>query len=87
MSENVGLNKKLSSTIEIEFPDFTKLPERVKQKFDSLPTKVNFFRMLGYSPGTFVEVIDLTNAIFKKPDIIRLPQRTFCAAGGCANRQ
>ena len=65
MSNKNGFNKRLSSKIEIEFPDFTKLPERVKQKFESLPTKVNFFRMLGYSPGTFVEIIDLTNAIFK----------------------
>ncbi|PHX46726.1 carboxymuconolactone decarboxylase, partial [Pseudomonas syringae pv. syringae] len=30
-----------------------------------LPTKVNFFRMLGYSPGAFIPVIDLTNAIFR----------------------
>lgn len=37
----------------------------MKQKFDNLPTKVNFFRMLGYSPGTLVEIIDLTNTIFK----------------------
>lgn len=65
MSKINGLNKRLSSKIEIEYPDFTKLPERVKQKFESLPTKVNFFRMLGYSSGTFVEIIDLTNAIFK----------------------
>jgi alkylhydroperoxidase family enzyme len=41
------------------------LPEQVRQKFENLPTKVNFFRMLGYSHGTFVEIIDLTNAIFK----------------------
>ncbi|WP_026842854.1 carboxymuconolactone decarboxylase family protein [Citrifermentans bremense] len=61
----MSFNKRLSSEIEIEYPDFEKLPERVRQKFESLPTKVNFFRMLGYSPGTFVEIIDLTNAIFK----------------------
>ena len=35
------------------------------QKFDGLPTKVNFLRMLGYSPGTFVAIIDLADAIFK----------------------
>lgn len=61
----MSVNKKLSSKIDIEYPDFKKLPERVRQKFESLPTKMNFFRMLGYSPGTFVEIIDLTNAIFK----------------------
>ena len=38
----------------------------MKQKFDGLPTVVNIFRMLGYSAGTFVEIIGLTNAIFKK---------------------
>ena len=59
-------NERISSKIEIEFPDYAKLPERVQQKYESLPTNVNFFRMMGYSPGTFVEVIDLTDAIFKK---------------------
>ncbi|WP_423801752.1 carboxymuconolactone decarboxylase family protein [Neobacillus sp. SAB-20_R2A] len=59
-------NNKLSSIVEIDFPDFTKLPEQVKQRYESLPTIVNFFRMMGYSPGTFVEVMDLTDAIFKK---------------------
>lgn len=65
MNVKTGLNKRLGSKIEIDYPDFAKLPEPVRKKFDSLPTKVNFFRMLGYSPGTFVEIIDLTNAIFK----------------------
>ncbi len=65
MNENTGFNTRLSSKIDIEYPDFAGLPEPVRKKFDSLPTKVNFFRMLGYSPGTFVEIIDLTNAIFK----------------------
>jgi alkylhydroperoxidase family enzyme len=59
------ISERLSPTIEIGFPDFTKLPDRVKQKFDSLPTKVNFFRMVGHSVGAYVEIIDLTNAIFK----------------------
>ena len=66
MSNKNDLNKRLSSKIEIEYPDFSKLPEPVKQKYESLPTIVNIFRMLGYSSGTFVEIIDLTNAIFKK---------------------
>jgi hypothetical protein len=65
MDKKAGLNKRLSSKIEIEYPDSSKLPQPVRQKFESLPTKVNFFRMLGYSPGTFVPIIDLTNAIFK----------------------
>lgn len=64
MNKN-NINERLSSKIEIGFPDFTKMPDRVQQKFEGLTTKVNFFRMLGYSPGTFVEIIDLTNAIFR----------------------
>jgi alkylhydroperoxidase family enzyme len=65
MDTKTELNKRLSAKIEIEYPDFSKLPDPVRQKFDSLPTKVNFFRMMGYSPDTFVPVIDLTMAIFK----------------------
>jgi hypothetical protein len=66
MSPENGFNKRLSSKLAIEYPDFTQLPEPVKEKYESLPTVVNIFRMLGYSSGTFVEIIDLTNAIFKK---------------------
>jgi len=44
MDKNTGLNERLSSKIEIEYPDFSKLPEPVRQKFESLPTKVNFFQ-------------------------------------------
>jgi alkylhydroperoxidase family enzyme len=65
MNKNEDFSAGISSRVDIEYPDFTKLSERVRQKFESLPTKMNFFRMLGYSFGTFVEIIDLTNAIFK----------------------
>jgi AhpD family alkylhydroperoxidase len=65
MSNENEINERLSSKIEIDYPDFTTLTKRVKQKFEGLPTKVNFFRMMGYSKGTYVEIIDLTNAIFK----------------------
>jgi alkylhydroperoxidase family enzyme len=57
--------EKISSKVEIDYPDFTKLPDHVREKFEKLPTKVNFFRMLGYSPGAFNPMIDLTNAIFR----------------------
>jgi hypothetical protein len=43
-----GSNKRLSSKLEIDYPDFAKLPEAVRQKYDSSPTVVNIFRMLGY---------------------------------------
>jgi len=65
MSNRNEINEQLSSKIEIAYPDFTQLPERIKQKFEGLPTQVNFFRMMGHSRGTYVEIIDLTNAIFK----------------------
>ncbi|EKG39973.1 carboxymuconolactone decarboxylase [Pseudomonas syringae pv. avellanae str. ISPaVe013] len=65
MAKPTGSNDKISSKVEIDYPDFTKLPDHVREKFEKLPTKVNFFRMLGYSPGAFVPTIDLTNAIFR----------------------
>ena len=66
MTEKNVVNERISSELKIDFPDFSKLPNDVREKFESLPTKVNLFRMMGYSPGAFVEIIDLTNAIFKK---------------------
>ncbi|MQQ33217.1 carboxymuconolactone decarboxylase [Pseudomonas sp. SZ57] len=65
MANPTGPHDNISSKVEIEYPDFTKLPDQVREKFEKLPTKVNFFRMLGYSPGAFIPVIDLTNAIFR----------------------
>lgn len=65
MAKPTGSNDKISSKVEIDYPDFMKLPDHVREKFEKLPTKVNFFRMLGYSPGAFVPTIDLTNAIFR----------------------
>lgn len=69
MVTQTATTDRLSTKVGIEFPDFTKLPDDVRQKFEDLPTKVNFFRMMGYSPGAFIEIIDLTNAIFKKLQI------------------
>ncbi len=65
MADPTHSNDPISSTVEIDYPDFTQLPTPVRDKFEKLPTKVNFFRMLGYSPGAFVSMIDLTNAIFR----------------------
>jgi len=58
-------NDMISSKVEIDYPDFDKAPDHIRKKFDSLQTKVNFFRMLGHSVGAFVPVIDLTSAIFR----------------------
>lgn len=65
MTTLTGSNDKISSKVDIDYPDFTQLPTHVQEKFEQLPTKVNFFRMLGHSPGAFNPIIDLTNAIFK----------------------
>ena len=65
MINSAGCNDTISSKLSIDYPDFEKLPVEVREKFDNLPTKVNFFRMLGHSVGTFIPIIDLTNAIFK----------------------
>jgi hypothetical protein len=65
MTDTPQNNEMISSKVNIDYPDFAKLPDQVREKFDSLPTKVNFFRMLGYSAGAFIPVIDLTNAIFR----------------------
>jgi alkylhydroperoxidase family enzyme len=65
MTNSTNSNEKISSKVEIDYPDFTKLPDHVREKFEKLPTKVNFFRMLGHSPGAFNPMIDLTNAIFR----------------------
>lgn len=58
-------NDSISSNVAIDYPDFSKLPDDVREKFESLPTKVNFFRMVGHSAGAFIPIIDLTNAIFR----------------------
>lgn len=62
---DVQNNEPLSSIVSIEYPDFAQLPEAVRDKFEGLRTKVNFFRMVGHSAGAFVPIIDLTNAIFR----------------------
>jgi hypothetical protein len=65
MTSESTVNDQINSKVAIDYPDFTTLPHHVREKFEGLSTKVNFFRMLGYSAGAFVPVIDLTNAIFR----------------------
>lgn len=65
MTDQLQNNDTISSKVQVDYPDFTKLPDNVREKFEGLQTKVNFFRMLGHSVGAFIPVIDLTNAIFK----------------------
>jgi hypothetical protein len=62
-------NEQITSTVAVDYPDFAKAPVDVREKFESLPTKVNFFRMLGHSAGAFIPIIDLTNAIFRDLNI------------------
>lgn len=65
MDDNSQEIEDISSIVSVEYPDFNVLPDKVREKFDSLPTKVNFFRMIGHSVGAFAPMIDLTNAIFR----------------------
>jgi alkylhydroperoxidase family enzyme len=65
MANSTRSNDTISSVVEVDYPDFAKLPEAVRTKFESLPTKVNFFRMIGHSAGAFIPMIDLTNAVFR----------------------
>lgn len=65
MTNQSAINDQINSKVAIDYPDFATLPNHVREKFEGLPTKVNFFRMLGYSAGAFIPVIDLTNAIFR----------------------
>ncbi len=65
MSKETNSNDRISLNVEIEYPDFAKLPQAVREKYESLPTKVNVLRMLGHSAGTYVQVLNLTSAIFK----------------------
>ena len=83
MSSTLSSNERISSKIEIAYPDYAKLPKQVQQKYESLPTKVNFFRMLGYSPGAYVESHRSNQRHFQEAYTIRLPQRASCSAGGC----
>jgi hypothetical protein len=62
-------NEQITSTVAVDYPDFAKAPVAVREKFERLPTKVNFFRMLGHSAGAFIPIIDLTNAIFRDLNI------------------
>lgn len=65
MPEQTQKDDLIRSIVSVEYPDFSKAPSHVREKFESLPTKVNFFKMLGHSIGAFIPVIDLTNAIFR----------------------
>lgn len=65
MTNSSQVNEMISTKVQIDYPDFSTLPEAVQKKFEDQPTKVNFFRMLGHSAGAFIPLIDLTNAIFR----------------------
>lgn len=66
MTDQSTVNDRINSNVAIDYPDFATLPVQVREKFEGLSTKVNFFRMLGYSAGAYIPLIDLTNAIFRE---------------------
>jgi alkylhydroperoxidase family enzyme len=65
MIEKPDANDRIKSGVSVSYPDFSQAPPDVQKKYEQLPTKVNFFKMLGHSTGAFIPVIDLTNAIFR----------------------
>lgn len=62
MSKSEDFSDRVSSRVHIEYPDFGTLPAHVKEKFENLPTKVNFFRTMGYSPDYHKELVVLSAA-------------------------
>ncbi|MBT0667303.1 carboxymuconolactone decarboxylase [Novosphingobium profundi] len=65
MNNTTEIHDLIRSKIQIDYPNFEQAPSAVREKFEALPTKVNFFRMLGHSVGAFIPVVDLTNAVFR----------------------
>jgi hypothetical protein len=57
-------NNRISSKIEIEYPDVQIFPSLYGRNLN-LPTKANFFRIVAHSASTFIPISDLTNAVFK----------------------
>lgn len=56
------------------YPDLSAAPKQVEEKFQSLPAKINLFRMLAHSHGLYVPLMDFTQAIFKD---LSLPKRIY----------
>jgi hypothetical protein len=63
---DIMINKNiLNPKLEIGYPNFDNLSDVVREKYNDLSTKVNLFRMFGHSPNSFVEMMNLTETIFK----------------------
>lgn len=41
MARSADSDENIRSTVAIEYPDFSTLPDEVREQFESLPTKVN----------------------------------------------
>ena len=65
MTGDAATNKRLSSKLDIPYPDVSKLPEAVKKKFDGLPTEQGSFRwpslregVMRLTPGQLVALLE-----------------------------
>ncbi|WP_445115667.1 carboxymuconolactone decarboxylase family protein [Acinetobacter sp. WZC-1] len=54
------------SKVNVGFPDMSTKPEAVRKRWEQLPTKLNLFHMMAHSSGSFVELMDVIDAIFKR---------------------
>ena len=51
------------------YPDLDAAPREVREKFESLPAKINLFRMLAHIAGLYVPLMDFTQAVFKRLEL------------------
>ncbi|KAF1009919.1 MAG: hypothetical protein GAK32_01822 [Pseudomonas fluorescens] len=56
----------LDSTVVVQFPQMSTRPAEVLARWEQLPAQVNLFRMMAHSTGSFVELMNLVSAVFKK---------------------
>jgi alkylhydroperoxidase family enzyme len=56
------------------YPNMAEAPADIRALYDSLPAKVNLFRMLAHSRGLYVPLMKLTDAIFHN---LALPKKVY----------
>lgn len=54
---------------EFPYPDFALAPPEVRDTFEALPAKINLFRMLAHSHGTYPALMQFTQAVFKQLEL------------------
>ncbi len=51
------------------YPDLSAAPTEIRNKYESLPTKINLFRMLAHAQGLYAPLMDFFQAIFKRLEL------------------